>query len=63
MLVTKKEYLNAIKEDRKVTKYDSFLYECLPLCIKRKDDRRTNKKYIENMEKLERIIYIYINYF
>ena len=24
VLVTKKEYLNAIKEDRKVTKYDSF---------------------------------------
>lgn len=41
-----------------------FLYECLPLCIKRKDDRRTNKKiYRKYGKNWKRIIYIYINYF
>ncbi|HBF4581519.1 TPA: BlaI/MecI/CopY family transcriptional regulator [Clostridioides difficile] len=53
VLVTKKEYLNAIKEDRKVTKYDSFFIRMFTTMHKKeKMTEEQIKKYIENMEKI-----------
>ncbi|MDE3711493.1 BlaI/MecI/CopY family transcriptional regulator [Clostridioides difficile] len=53
VLVTKKEYLNAIKEDRKVTKYDSFFIRMFTAMHKKeKMTEEQIKKYIENMEKI-----------
>ncbi|EGT3912290.1 TPA: BlaI/MecI/CopY family transcriptional regulator [Clostridioides difficile] len=53
VLVTKKEYLNAIKEDRKVTKYDSFFIRMFTTMHKKeKMTEEQIKKYIENMEEI-----------
>lgn len=53
VLVTKKEYLNAIKEDRKVTKYDSFFIRMfITMHKKEKMTEEQIKKYIENMEEI-----------
>ncbi|EGT4107705.1 BlaI/MecI/CopY family transcriptional regulator [Clostridioides difficile] len=53
VLVTKKEYLNARKEDRQVTKYDSFFIRMFTTMHKKeKMTEEQIKKYIENMEKI-----------
>ncbi|HBG5345509.1 TPA: BlaI/MecI/CopY family transcriptional regulator [Clostridioides difficile] len=55
VLVTKKEYLNARKEDRKVTKYDSFFIRMFTTMHKKeKMTEEQIKKYIEGMEKIGR---------
>ncbi|WP_236874737.1 BlaI/MecI/CopY family transcriptional regulator [Clostridioides difficile] len=62
VLVTKKEYLDVIKEEKDVSKYDNFLHKYLQLYIKRRKDRGTNKsiyrKYAETRKKI--ILYFYM---
>lgn len=55
VLVTKKEYLNARKEDRKENKYDNFFIRMFTTVHKK--DKLTEeklKRYIKKLEQMER---------
>lgn len=53
LLVTKKEYLNAIKEEREISEYDNFFIRTFTT-IHRKDDMTEEeiKAFIESMQDL-----------
>ncbi|ERM44313.1 penicillinase repressor family protein [Clostridioides difficile DA00130] len=56
VLVTKKEYLNARKEERDISKYDNFFARIFTTIHKR--DKMTEeqlKAFIKNMEKIGKI--------
>ncbi|MCA0898819.1 BlaI/MecI/CopY family transcriptional regulator [Clostridioides difficile] len=53
VLVTKKEYLNAIKEEKDISKYDNFFTQVFTT-IHRKEEKKTEeqiKVFIESMQK------------